>query len=180
MAKKTAGPSKNRWLKIGLVALAAAVIVAVAGDLFRSATPSVRANFEGTLLSGEKWDLKEHRGKRPIILSFFGTWCGPCRMELPDLKAMQKKYADRGLQVLQLSEETLDVVRLDPEFGKSGLKVLAEAGPVFRSYHVKSLPRLLYIDPSGDIARDLEGYAPEDMRKLDEEIAKLPRMTAKN
>jgi thiol-disulfide isomerase/thioredoxin len=163
-----------RWLKIVLVALAAGAVVAATGDLVRTVAPKEKANFTGTTLEGQPWALAEHRGKRPIILSFFGTWCGPCRMELPHLMEMQRKYRDRGLQVVLLTEEPSDAVRRDQEFGSSGLTFLVEASPVFRSYEVSGVPRLIYFDPSGEVARDVEGFSPEDMKSLDQRLAQLP------
>jgi hypothetical protein len=87
---------------------------------------------------------------------------------------MQRKYRDRGLQVVLLTEEPSDAVRRDLEFGSSGLTFLVEASPVFRSYEVSGVPRLIYFDPSGEVARDVEGFSPEDMKSLDQRLAQLP------
>jgi len=48
--------------------------------------------------------LAEYRGK-VVLVNFWGTWCPPCREELPALDRLHSTYADQGLVVLQISEE---------------------------------------------------------------------------
>ncbi len=54
---------------------------------------------DGTLAS-----LADHRGE-VVLLNLWATWCPPCRAELPDLDQLQEIYRDRGLVVLQISDE---------------------------------------------------------------------------
>jgi thiol-disulfide isomerase/thioredoxin len=55
-------------------------------------------------IDGGTVNLAAARGK-VVLLNFWATWCGPCRMEVPDLVELQKKYQDR-LQVIGLVVET--------------------------------------------------------------------------
>ncbi len=48
--------------------------------------------------------LADHRGE-VVLLNLWATWCPPCRAELPDLDKLQATYRDRGLVVLQISDE---------------------------------------------------------------------------
>ncbi len=54
---------------------------------------------DGTMAS-----LADHRGE-VVVLNLWATWCPPCRAELPDLDQLQVTYRDRGLVVLQISDE---------------------------------------------------------------------------
>jgi thiol-disulfide isomerase/thioredoxin len=58
--------------------------------------------FSALSLSGDKIDLKEYRGK-VVLLDFWATWCGPCRIEIPGFIELQKKYRDQGLVVIGVS-----------------------------------------------------------------------------
>ena len=51
------------------------------------------------------------RGTNIFVLEFWATWCGPCKRSIPHLTELQRKYADKGVVFVGLSEEPLtDVV----------------------------------------------------------------------
>jgi thiol-disulfide isomerase/thioredoxin len=60
--------------------------------------------FSGTSLSGDAIDLKDYRGK-VVLLDFWATWCGPCRIEIPGFIELQRKYRDQGLMIIGISED---------------------------------------------------------------------------
>ena len=57
------------------------------------------------LLSEEETRLSDYRGK-VILLNWWATWCAPCLEELPALNGLQDRYADEGLVVLTISDES--------------------------------------------------------------------------
>jgi thiol-disulfide isomerase/thioredoxin len=54
------------------------------------------------LISGGTFKISERKGKA-LLLNIWGTWCGPCRAEMPHLIEMQDKYRDRGFEVIGLN-----------------------------------------------------------------------------
>ena len=67
-------------------------------------------SFRATLANGAAFDLAELNG-RAVIVNFWATWCGPCRVEMPELEALQQAYGGRGLAVVGVNTgETLDDV----------------------------------------------------------------------
>ena len=66
--------------------------------LIRDPDPAPEFAVKG--IDGSTVNLTAARGK-VVLLNFWATWCGPCRMEVPDLVELQKKYQDR-LQVIGL------------------------------------------------------------------------------
>jgi len=62
-------------------------------------------NFEFRLVADDQTaELGAFRGK-VILLNFWATWCAPCLVELPELNRLQDNYRDRGLVVLNISDE---------------------------------------------------------------------------
>ena len=65
--------------------------------------PAAAPTFIARDLDGREVSTASWRGK-VVIVNFWATWCGPCRAEIPDLVALQKKYQDR-LQVIGISQD---------------------------------------------------------------------------
>jgi peroxiredoxin len=95
-----------------LAASLVAGTTARAGDV---CPPTPRAaNLEFTLgdVEGNDLALADLRGK-VILLNFWATWCAPCRVEIPDLVDLHRRYRDRGLAVIGVSVND-PVARLEP------------------------------------------------------------------
>lgn len=58
--------------------------------------------FELTSISGKKINLKAYRGK-VVLLDFWATWCGPCKIEIPGFEQLQDKYGAQGLRIIGVS-----------------------------------------------------------------------------
>ena len=120
---------------------------------------------------------------KPTVLSFFATWCGPCRIEMPELDTLSHSYTDINFYLVNVSGLTQGKAKMkeDPEKVKMmvdklgvNLKVLMDKyGKVAEKYEVKSLPRLVVIDAKGKVHYIHDGYAPGDENKLKEVLDKL-------
>jgi peroxiredoxin len=71
------------------------------------------ANLDFTLkdMNGQPVNLAAYKGK-VILLDFWATWCGPCKLEIPGFVDLQSKYGQAGLQVLGVSvDDTVDKLK---------------------------------------------------------------------
>jgi len=84
------------WIAPVSSRLAQAKAMATTGD--HPMAPS----FTLTELNGQKLDLADYRGK-VVLLDFWATWCGPCRIEIPGFVQLQNKYRDQGFSVIGIS-----------------------------------------------------------------------------
>ena len=120
---------------------------------------------------------------KPTVLSFFATWCGPCRVEMPVLDTLSHYYKDINFYLVDVSGITQGKTKLkeDPEKVKTmveslGVKLqvlMDKYGKVAEKYEVKSLPRLVVIDQKSKVHYIHDGYAPGDEKKLKEVLDKL-------
>jgi thiol-disulfide isomerase/thioredoxin len=106
-------------------------------------------------LDGKKVKLSSLRG-RPVVLSFWGTWCPPCRDEFPELVALHRKYGGDGLVVLAVNQRdqetsTSAVQDFVKEFGAEFTVLLDERGKSRRGYRLTALPTTIFIDAAGTI-----------------------------
>jgi cytochrome c biogenesis protein CcmG, thiol:disulfide interchange protein DsbE len=103
-------------------------------------------------LDGQILRLSEFRGQ-PVWLNFWATWCPPCRAENPDIEAIQREFADRGLIVLAVSVgESPEVVRGYVErVGLSSTVGLDLNSVAAARYRVAGLPTHVFIDRRGTV-----------------------------
>ena len=120
---------------------------------------------------------------KPIVLSFFATWCVPCRVEMPELDTLSQSYKDINFYLVNVSGLTQGKSKMKEDPAK--VKIMVESlgvtlqvlmdkyGKVAEKYGVKSLPRLVVIDAKSTVHYIHDGYAPGDEKKLKEVLDKL-------
>lgn len=126
-------------------------------------------DFEAETLDGKRWSLAEHRGKRPVVLNFFATWCGPCKMELPHLVELQKKHGPDGVQVVLVTDEPADLLMKFPELTKEPLTYIPNGEDIKTSYGVSAIPHTFVFDREGRMVKQFLGYdenVPAEIEKL--------------
>jgi peroxiredoxin len=109
-------------------------------------------DFSLTDLQGKTWSMKELRGK-VVLVNFWATWCPPCRKEMPDLDSLSRQFAEQGLVILAVSDETENKVRPFVEQRKIGYPILLDPGrKVNTLFNVDSIPESFLFDSKGNLA----------------------------
>ena len=170
---------KNRWL---LVAVGVGLLVAaftplperVAGWLSgqrveaQGCSPdAVAANLDFTLkdMNGTEVKLADLKGK-VVLLNFWATWCGPCRLEIPSFVELQEKYADQGFRIIGISVD--DPPEALPPFAKRfkinyPLIVGADREDVQKAYGpIFGVPMTFIIGRNGRICMKYVGPASKE------------------
>lgn len=163
-----------RNLLMGL--LGAGLVLCMGATMPVSAAEPKVGDMPPTLLGkdrdGKLVDLAQHTGKI-VVVSFWASWCGPCRKELPGLDALQKHAGDKLLKVVAVNlKDGNDDYRLMMRQMKGFSLTMTRDrdGSISEGYGVKALPNLWIIDPRGKVVAHHVGYGEGSLDTLVDEI----------
>ena len=120
--------------------------------------------FALTDIFGQKLSLDQYRGK-VVLLDFWATWCGPCRSEIPGFIRLQKAYANRGFQIIGISEDQGGAAPVLDFYKQEGLdyRVALDNGKIGELYGgVIGLPTSYLIGRDGRIYSKIPGAVGAD------------------
>ncbi len=136
---------------------------------------------EGLFLDGKEINWDEYRGK-VVLIDFWATWCGPCRAEIPNVRALYEKYHDAGFEVVGYSvDDDLDALREFEENEKLPWKTMSEkmstdkkndqGEPVYKNlseyYGVGSIPTMILVGTDGKaIDTEARGEHLKELREM--------------
>src|SRR5262249_4039286 len=128
-------------------------------------------DFTLTDLDGHLFNLKSQRGKA-VLMEFWASWCGPCRLEMPIVEKLHRDFRHKGLIVVGINDEDPEVAQeflQDKEFTFSML--VDKDGEVADQYEVDAIPTLVLINREGKIVHREVGLGSE--RPLLESLKKM-------
>jgi peroxiredoxin len=108
---------------------------------------------------GSNLRLQEQRG-RVVMINFWATWCGPCRVEMPHLNRLYDKYRSAGFQLLGVNIDE-DPAKAQALASKLGLQfpVLFDADKrVSKLYDLTTMPSTVLVDRDGRVRHVHRGY----------------------
>ena len=112
---------------------------------------------------GKEIRLSSLRGKA-VLVNFWATWCEPCKIEMPSLVDMQKKYGPQGLQIVGVAMDDADDKEITTFAHKMGVNYMVLRGTEEVGDHyggIQRLPMTYYLDRSGKVVDETLGMAGE-------------------
>ncbi len=145
-------------LLILLATACSAALTSAAG-----AFPEVGAqapDFTLETLHGETVSISDFRGQ-VVLVNFWATWCGPCRLEMP---AIQEQFESTDLVVLAVNfdESPAQVQAFVDELGLTFTTLLDPGGKIQLLYQVRGYPTSYFVDEEGTIQILHIGFMNED------------------
>lgn len=105
-------------------------------------------------LDGNTVTLSQFIG-RPVLINFWATWCGPCRIEMPELQSVFEEYGGSEeflILALDQDESAGDISAYFDELGLTFQPLLDEDNQTARNYGLQgTLPASVFINPAGEV-----------------------------
>lgn len=124
-------------------------------------------------LNGKKVSLADYKGKA-VLLNFWATWCGPCKLEIPWIIKLRDQYKSQGFEVLGIESDNFDTDPKALASYKAGVvksatalginyPVLLEGDTISEPYGgLDGLPNSFYVDRNGVVTAQIIGLADRD------------------
>jgi cytochrome c biogenesis protein CcmG/thiol:disulfide interchange protein DsbE len=126
-------------------------------------------NFSLVTLDGEKVTLEQFKGK-VVILNFWGTWCPPCRKEIPDFIRMYDKHRKDGLEIIGITLSSGSAADIKKFVEKNSINYLVLTGDEKYLQHlteqyggIRGIPTTFLIDREGIIREKWVGARAEEI-----------------
>ncbi len=148
----SSGPKILFW--IWVVALMLATPSFAGEDL-----PVDAPQFSLPSLDGRELTLNDHQGKY-LLVNFWATWCGPCKLEMPSLESLYLKFKKRNFAVIAISNDIFGAQVVEPYIQAQNFTFPIGLDPklkVSNQFGVISLPTTFLINPQGKIIGVLNG-----------------------
>lgn len=116
-------------------------------------------------LNGSTWRLSDQKGK-VVLVDFWATWCGPCRMTIPHMIEMRNLIGEDRLEIVGISLDKGGAAIVEPFVRQMGINYTILLDPQARSADqfggVQGIPAFFLIDRSGKIAASMVGAGPKE------------------
>jgi thiol-disulfide isomerase/thioredoxin len=111
-------------------------------------------------LAGAPTSIDKLKG-RVVLLDFWASWCGPCRMLAPRLSALKDKFGAQGLSVVGITTDDAEKAAVFAEKTQMRYGIVVDKdGETSRAYGVTALPTMLLVDKKGVVREVFIGYDP--------------------
>jgi cytochrome c biogenesis protein CcmG, thiol:disulfide interchange protein DsbE len=129
------------------------------------------ADFELNALTGERVKLSQFRGQA-VVINFWGTWCPPCRNEMPLFQTVFETYQpDLVILAVNVNDAVGSVERYVEEMGLTFPILLDENGDVRSQFQVRGFPTTYFVDREGVLREQSIGEL--DQSQMDDYLAKI-------
>jgi DsbE subfamily thiol:disulfide oxidoreductase len=157
---------KRNLIVVAIVAVAVGLMLWTASRVSRNpqrltsgAAGKPAPEFELKSLDGRTVRLSDYRGKA-VLLNFWATWCGPCKIEMPWFEELQNKYRSQGLEVIGIAmddagEDT--VAKFVKDMGVTYTILMGKEAVGVDYGGVLGLPTTFYIDRQGRVVDQVVG-----------------------
>ena len=160
-------PTRNPWALV-FVAVIAAGMLFIGFHMARRSAPThplglahntAAPDFTLESLDGKNMSLSDFRGKA-VLLNFWATWCGPCKIEMPWFVDLQREYGPQGFQIVGVAMDDSskeDIAKFAKDMGVNYPVLLGKEAVGEEYGGVPALPESFFIGRDGKIVDKIIG-----------------------
>jgi peroxiredoxin len=165
---------KRRSLLGAALALSTGSAVCTVGTARAAVASGSAPDFTLRTTEGGNMRLQEQRG-RVVMVNFWATWCGPCKIEMPHLNRLYEKYRNSGFMLLgvNIDEDARNAVNTASKLGVTFPVLLDADKKVSRLYELSTMPTTLIIDRDGRVRHLHRGYRDGYEQTYDQQIREM-------
>ncbi|MCB9682701.1 MAG: TlpA family protein disulfide reductase [Alphaproteobacteria bacterium] len=129
--------------------------------------------FDGEIFGGGAFKLEDQRGKT-VVLSFWASWCGPCRHELPALSAYAKEHPELAVFAVNVDRDPAQARRFLAQVPLELPVVWDNTAAALGSYEVVSMPTMFVLDRNLTVKWRKVGFSSErGLSELQQTLAEM-------
>ncbi len=119
-------------------------------------------DFELVGLDGKTYRLSDYKGEG-VFLNFWGTWCEPCKREMPAMDRQYEVFKDQGVNLLtvNIAQSEFEVENFLNNLGVDFPTVIDKTKDVMTAYNIRPLPTTILISPDGKVKDIITGEMSE-------------------
>lgn len=150
-----------------LFVLGIAIVYTIVNQVFDSGdvieVGDVAPDFTLVDLEGKTQTLSDYRGEG-VFLNFWGTWCAPCKREMPYMEKYANAFKNSGVNVLavNIAESDLKVQSFADTYGLTFPIAIDKTKEVMEVYKIRPLPTTFLIGPDGRVKKIIETEMSDD------------------
>ncbi|WP_298825864.1 TlpA disulfide reductase family protein [uncultured Piscinibacter sp.] len=163
-------PKRRRLLGAAMTAAGACALGSARAAIGGGAAP----DFTLRTTAGSNMRLQEQRGQ-VVMVNFWATWCGPCKIEMPHLNRLYEKYRSSGfvLMGVNIDDDPRNAVATATKLGVTFPVLLDGDKRVSRLYDLSTMPTTLIIDRDGRLRHLHRGYREGYELTYDQQVREL-------
>jgi len=131
-------------------------------------------------INGKRVALREVAARSPVLVTFWATWCVPCREELVHIQKLHSAYGDSGLRFLPIAiddAKTTNRVKSVARGKRLTMPILLDPEQeAMRAFGLAEVPGVFILDRNGKLLYQHTGYKPGDEAQLEEHVRTAIRL----
>ncbi|ETT40477.1 MULTISPECIES: TlpA family protein disulfide reductase [Paenibacillus] len=160
---------KKQWWILSTIIVLAIIAIIQSTSVRTEELPKTgyqAPNFSLQALDGQTYSLQSLNGK-PVVINFWASWCGPCKIEAPELVRLYDKYKAR-IEIYAVNVTASDSIEgakaFAQDFGFQFPVLIDEKGEVAQKYAIRPIPTTLFVNSEGIIIEQVIGLVdPQTM-----------------